>query len=284
MAIVSTPSNALAADARTLNTLKLGAGQDSPAAIKETAKQLESLFMRELIKSMRQANNSMKSGMMDSAGGDLGADLLDQQFSVSMSGMPGGLAQMIERQLSRQTVPAKESTQQLLSFAPTVKNLPAAGSNQANFVQKHNETAKAVERATGLPAGYMIGQAGHETGWGRSEIKNTDGSASFNLFGIKAGPGWTGKVASVTTTEYINGEPKKVVAKFRAYSSYEESFKDYAKLINESPRYAQAKLQTGSAHAYASGLQRAGYATDPQYAAKLSRAINTTLQLQRAQA
>ena len=284
MAIVSTPSNALAADARTLNTLKLGAGQDSPAAIKETAKQLESLFMRELIKSMRQANNSMKSGMMDSAGGDLGADLLDQQFSVSMSGMPGGLAQMIERQLSRQTVPAKESTQQLPSFAPTVKNLPAAGSNQANFVQKHNETAKAVERATGLPAGYMIGQAGHETGWGRSEIKNTDGSASFNLFGIKAGPGWTGKVASVTTTEYINGEPKKVVAKFRAYSSYEESFKDYAKLINESPRYAQAKLQTGSAHAYASGLQRAGYATDPQYAAKLSRAINTTLQLQRAQA
>ena len=284
MAIVSTPSNALAADARTLNTLKLGAGQDSPAAIKETAKQLESLFMRELIKSMRQASSAMKSGMMDSAGGDLGADLLDQQFSVSMSGMPGGLAQMIERQLTRQTVPAKDSSQKLPSFEPTVKNLPAAGSNQANFVQKHNQAAKAVEKATGLPAGYMIGQAGHETGWGRSEIKNADGSTSFNLFGIKAGPGWTGKTANVTTTEYINGEPKKVVAKFRAYGSYEESFKDYAKLINESPRYAQAKTQTGSAYAYASGLQQAGYATDPQYAAKLSRAINTTLHLQRAQA
>ena len=71
------------------------------------------------------------------------------------------------------------------------------------------------------------------------------------------------------------------MAKFRAYGSYEESFKDYARLINESPRYAQAKTQTGSAYAYASGLQRAGYATDPQYAAKLSRAINTTLHLQR---
>ena len=284
MAIVNSPSNALAADARSLNTLKLGAGQDSPAAIKETAKQLESLFMRELIKSMRQANNAMKSGMMDSAGGDLGADLLDQQFSVSMSGLPGGLAQMIERQLTRQTVSAKESPQQMPAFEPTVKNLPAAGSNQATFVQKHSEAAKAVEKATGLPAGYMIGQAGHETGWGRSEIKNADGSKSFNLFGIKAGPGWNGKVANVTTTEYINGEPKKVVAQFRAYGSYEESFKDYAKLINESPRYAQAKTQTGSAYAYASGLQRAGYATDPQYAAKLSRAINTTLHLQRAQA
>jgi flagellar protein FlgJ len=288
MSIVNSPSNALAADARSLNALKLGAGQDSPAAIKETAKQLESLFMRELIKSMRQANNSMKSGMMDSAGGDLGADLLDQQFSVSMSGMPGGLAQMIERQLTRQTtpaaMPAKDSTLQLPSFEPTVKNLPAKGSNQANFVQKHNEAAKAVEKATGLPAGYMIGQAGHETGWGRSEIKNADGSQSFNLFGIKAGAGWTGKTANVTTTEYINGEPRKVVAKFRAYGSYEESFKDYAKLINDSPRYAQAKTQTGSAYAYASGLQKAGYATDPQYAAKLSRAINTTLHLQRAQA
>jgi flagellar protein FlgJ len=230
----------------------------------------------------------MKSGMMDSAGGDLGADLLDQQFSVSMSGMPGGLAQMIERQLTRQTtpaaMPAKDSTLQLPSFEPTVKNLPAKGSNQANFVQKHNEAAKAVEKATGLPAGYMIGQAGHETGWGRSEIKNADGSQSFNLFGIKAGAGWTGKTANVTTTEYINGEPRKVVAKFRAYGSYEESFKDYAKLINDSPRYAQAKTQTGSAYAYASGLQKAGYATDPQYAAKLSRAINTTLHLQRAQA
>ena len=181
MAIVSSTGNALAADARTLNTLKLSAGQDSPAAIKETAKQLESLFMRELIKSMRQANNSMKSGMMDSAGGDLGADLLDQQFAVSMSGMPGGLAEMIEKQLSRQTVPAKESVAQLPAFVPTVKNLPAAGSNQANFVQKHNEAAKAIEKATGLPAGYMIGQAGHETGWGRSEIKNADGSKSFNL-------------------------------------------------------------------------------------------------------
>ena len=76
---------------------------------------------------------------------------------------------------------------------------------------------------------------------------------------------------------------EKKVAKFRAYSSYEESFRDYAKLINDSPRYAKAKLQTGNAQAYASGLQKAGYATDPEYAAKLSRAINTTLQLRRVQ-
>ncbi len=55
------------------------------------------------------------------------------------------------------------------------------------------------------------------------------------------------------------------------------------KLARNSPRYAQARQQTGSVQGWATGLQEAGYATDPDYAAKLSRAINTTLQLQRAQ-
>ena len=128
------------------------------------------------------------------------------------------------------------------------------------------------------------GQAGHETGWGKHEIKSKDGTPSFNLFGIKAGSSWTGKVAEVTTTEYVNGVAKKSVAKFRAYDSYEDSFRDYARLITKTPRYAQASTQTGSVQAFASSLQKAGYATDPDYAAKLSRAINTTQRLQRAQA
>ena len=283
-------TNALAADGRSLNTLKLQAGQNTPASIKEAAKQFESLFMRELIKSMREA--TMKSGMLESAGGDLGADLLDQQLSVHMSGMPGGLSEMIARQLSQQTAPAasgaaapetpaRESAKPL-SLAPTgpVKT----SSSQAEFVQRHSAAAARVEKDSGLPSGFMLGQAGHETGWGRSEIRMKGGAPSHNLFGIKAGPGWTGKVAEVTTTEYINGTPRKVVAKFRAYDSYEASFRDYARLITESPRYAQASQQTASVQAYADGLQRAGYATDPAYAAKLSRAINMTLQLQRAQA
>jgi flagellar protein FlgJ len=152
---------------------------------------------------------------------------------------------------------------------------------QSGFVSQHSEAAARVAQDTGIPAAFMIGQAGHETGWGRSEIRQADGSNAFNLFGIKAGPGWTGKTADITTTEYVDGEPRKVTAKFRAYGSYEESFRDYARLISESPRYAQARAQTGSATAYATELQRAGYATDPSYAAKLSRAINTSLQLQR---
>lgn len=287
----SVSSNALAADARSLNALKLDAGNSSPAAVKEAAKQFESLFMRELIKSMREA--TMKSGMLDSAGGDLGTDLLDQQMAVSMSGLPGGLSELIAKQLSKQNsggdglptlanpTEKTSATGATPNYTPTVTGNIA--SRQANFVQRHTAAAHEVEKTSGLPAGFMIGQAGHETGWGRQEIKNADGSTSFNLFGIKAGAGWTGKVAQVTTTEYVNGEAKKTLAKFRAYGSYEESFRDYARLINESPRYAKARQQTGSVQAYATGLQRAGYATDPQYAAKLSRAINTSLNLQRVQ-
>ena len=288
--LASTSSNALAADGRSLSALKLSAGQDSPAAIKEAAKQFESLFMRELIKSMREA--TMKSGMMDNAGSDLGTDLLDQQLAVSMSGRPGGLSELISKQLSKQITSADPASlgrasgagTPVSSFVPTVKSGGESTVSQSEFVQRHSDTAKKVEQATGLPASFMIGQAGHETGWGRKEIKNADGSSSFNLFGIKAGAGWNGKVAEVTTTEYVDGKAQKTVAKFRAYSSYEESFKDYAKLINNSPRYAQARQQTGSVQAYAGGLQRAGYATDPDYATKLTRAINTTLRLQRAQA
>ena len=92
-------SSALAVDARSLNNLKYQAGQNNPEATKEAAKQFESLFMREMIKSMREA--TMKSGLLDSAQGDLGADLLDQQLSVQMSGRPGGLSDAIARQLAQ---------------------------------------------------------------------------------------------------------------------------------------------------------------------------------------
>jgi flagellar protein FlgJ len=72
-----------------------------------------------------------------------------------------------------------------------------------------------------------------------------------------------------------------VVAKFRAYDSYEASFERLCAPDHQNPRYAKARQQTGSAVAFADGLQKAGYATDPQYASKLSRAINSTLRVQR---
>ncbi|MFN3439147.1 MAG: flagellar assembly peptidoglycan hydrolase FlgJ [Acidovorax sp.] len=295
----SSTSNALAVDIRSLNALKYEAGTASSAQVtREAAKQFESLFMRELIKSMREA--TMKSGLMDSGQADLGQDLLDQQLSVSMSGMQGGLSEAIARQLSRQMGGAQDaefavpSTLSLQKFAPRTAapdtTLPDTTApvpkGRDSFVQHLSGTAERVSKESGIPANFMLGQAGHETGWGKSEIRNKDGSTSYNLFGIKATKGWTGKVAEITTTEYINGKAQKVTAKFRAYDSYEDSFRDYARLIKESPRYEKAEsvAQSGSAMAYASALQKAGYATDPEYAKKLSGAINSVLRTQRAQA
>ena len=304
----STAQQALAIDARSLNALKARAGTDSPAAAREAAKQFESLFMREMIKSMREA--TMKSGLLDGASGNLATDMLDQQLSVQMAGQPGGLSEAIQRQLARQmgaaggegeddgadvqlSVPSTLS----LDLSPLRRNSvaptrPAATSTAAApqgldaFVQHHSASAQQVARESGIPAAFMLGQAGHETGWGRGEIRHKDGSPAYNLFGIKAGKGWTGKVAEITTTEYINGKAQKVTAKFRAYDSYEDSFRDYARLIKESPRNEKAEsvAQSGSAMAYASALQKAGYATDPEYARKLSGAINSVLRAQRAQA
>jgi flagellar protein FlgJ len=272
----------LAADPTALNALRYGSGKgNDKAALKEAAKQFESLFMRELIKSMREA--TQKSGLMDGEGSDLGTDLLDQQFAVQLSGLPGGLSEAIERQLARQMKGTEAASPLPEAGEASTVGRVSAGPRQAGFVDQHGAAAAEVARESGIPASFMIGQAGHETGWGRSEIRHADGSPAFNLFGIKATGNWKGKVAEITTTEYIDGEPRKVTAKFRAYDSYADSFRDYAQLISQSPRYGQVMEQLGSVQGFASGLQKAGYATDPQYAAKLSRAINTTLNLQRAQ-
>lgn len=288
----------LSADPSSLNALKYQAGKaggDGKAALKQAAKEFEALFMREIIKSMREA--TMKSGMLDGEGTDLGSDLLDQQYAMQLTGLPGGLSEAIERQLSQQITGNPSSSgnerstvQTFKSGAVNAQSVDAAstvsrasgGSRQAGFVNQHSQAANAVARESGIPASFMIGQAGHETGWGKSEIRHADGSPSFNLFGIKATGGWKGDVAEITTTEYSNGQPRKIVAKFRAYDSYEEAFRDYARLIGNSPRYDKVMDNLDSVQGFATGLQKAGYATDPQYAAKLSRAINTTLSLQQS--
>jgi peptidoglycan hydrolase FlgJ len=292
MAIAPNTAGSIAADTRSIDALKFAAGRDPKAAIKETAKQFEALFMQQLMKSMREA--TMSSGMLDNEGSKLGTELLDTQFATKMTGMPGGLADAIARQLERQMgIPASTPA---APAAPAATAAPAAAggtpdakattmklsSAQSMFVAGHTASAKAAEAASGIPAAFMVAQAAHESGWGRREIRNADGTSAHNLFGIKAGAGWNGPVAEVTTTEYVAGQAHKVTAKFRAYGSYAESFQDYAKMMKTSPRYAEVVANASTAQGFAQGLQKAGYATDPAYAEKLTRVINTTLRMQRA--
>jgi peptidoglycan hydrolase FlgJ len=310
-------ATAMSSDTQALRGLRGIAARDPKAAIKEAAKQFESLFMNELMKSMRKATQS--SGLMDNAGTQMGTDMLDDQFALKMSGQPGGLGSVIERQLQRQMGCALENKSGVKALtvqpASAASSGPAASmtvkERQLDFVQRNTASARAAEAQTGIPASFMVAQAAHESGWGKRDIRNADGSSSNNLFGIKAGANWTGPVAEVTTTEYVGGKAHKVTAKFRSYESADASFRDYAKLMKDSPRYAGvvagvvgtqppkvsegiqlvaykpavalsgADTSAANASKFARGLQRAGYATDPAYADKLTRVINTTLRLQR---
>jgi flagellar protein FlgJ len=277
-------------DVRALANLRNTASTDPKAAVREAAKQFEGIFMQQLMKSMRDA--SMSSGMLDNAGTKMGTEMLDQQFATQMTGLRGGLSDVIAKQLERQLgeplaniaadAAAAAATQPAAkqAAAPLSSNLQGK-ERQLGFLKLHDNAAKAAEAATGIPANFMVAQAAHESGWGRHEIKNTDGSTSFNVFGIKAGSSWKGATTEVTTTEVINGQARKVKAKFRAYSSYEEAFTDYARMMKNNPRYAKVVESGASAQGFALGLQKAGYATDPAYADKLTRMINTTLRLQR---
>ena len=84
------------------DALRTRAAADPRAAIKEAAKQFEALFMQEVMKSMRQA--TLASGLLDNAGSQMGTEMLDTQFAQQLSGLPGGLADLIARQLERQVV------------------------------------------------------------------------------------------------------------------------------------------------------------------------------------
>ena len=307
---MSNGNASLTMDLRSLDSLRASAakGGKDQAGLKEAAKQLESLFMAELLKSMRAT--TMSTGMLDNQATEMGNNMLDTQLSGKMSGLPGGLGDMILKQLERQVGKVASGDK---AADGTGLNLPSgrlggltgaidtsgirstartAGANTGiddrklspseRFVRKHAEAAEAAEKATGIPSEHILGQAALESGWGRKEPKMADGTSSHNLFGIKATASWTGKVAEVTTTEYIGGVARKVTAKFRAYDSYEDSFKDHARLLSQSPRYAQTVAQADTAKGFAQGLQKAGYATDPAYADKLTKVINTTLRLQRS--
>jgi flagellar protein FlgJ len=119
----------------------------------------------------------------------------------------------------------------------------------------------------------MLGQAALESGWGKRELKGADGTPSNNLFGIKATGNWSGKVVEAVTTEYVNGIKQKRIEKFRAYDSYADSFKDFANLMRNNTRYENVMANLDNVQGYAKAMQKAGYATDPNYAEKLTSVI-----------
>ena len=283
-----------------LAKLKTEARNNSPDAIKEVAKQFESIFLNMVLKSMRQAK--LSDGILDSDQSEFYRDMYDQQLAVHLSGEPGiGLADLIAKQLSpKQDEPQEKlgvedylnrsvatatgfrSTKPDHSPAPDIKSAVAELkeknvqpiTSQEQFIKQLLPYAEQAAADLGVDAKVLLSQAALETGWGKSVIKHSDGSSSFNLFNIKANKSWQGKKARQTTLEFDNGIGRKEMAAFRAYSSYQDSFNDYVHFIKTNPRYGNAIKMAGKPEQYMQELQKAGYATDPNYAAKVMRIFN----------
>jgi len=149
---------------------------------------------------------------------------------------------------------------------------PLDCSSPTAFVQSIWPHAQKVAAELGVPAKALVAQAALETGWGR-RLVGREGATSHNLFGIKAGSKWAGERMSSATHEFVNGVRRNERADFRAYASAGESFADYARLLGNS-RYAGARGAGDDTHRFASALQKAGYATDPSYAAKITAIAN----------
>ncbi|MEO7494026.1 MAG: flagellar assembly peptidoglycan hydrolase FlgJ [Massilia sp.] len=307
----------LAFDAKGLGELKQSAKAGSPEALKTASTQFEAMFINMMMKSMRDATpqdgmldnqqTKMFTSMLDQqmsqnlAKRGVGlADVLVRQLSsqnagaqalalgADATGGAGGAAGAtspfesetmfkVQASAARAAAKAGAGVEDTAAIEPGGVRAKSQSPHVRAFQEKLGAHADEAAQATGIPAKFILGQAALESGWGKREIKNADGSASHNLFGIKAGPGWKGKVATAITTEYVNGKPQTRVEKFRAYDSYAEGFKDYANLIAANPRYQNVMASAGDASKFAHGLQKAGYATDPLYGAKLSHIIKHSL-------
>lgn len=266
-----------ALDTQSLDQLRAQAKHAPDQALKAAAQQFEAVFLNMMLKSMREA--TPQDGIFDSDQTRMFTGMLDQQLAQSMASRGVGLADIMVRQLSRNLGVQDDGAGQIPP-SPILEPKPLAGlpsaynvTTQQDFVSRMQPHAMQVSRETGVPPQLMLGQAALESGWGKREIRMADGSNSHNLFGIKAGGNWNGRVAEVMTTEYRDGVAYKQVEKFRAYPSYVEAFRDYAGLIGQNPRYAAVLQQGNDPVGMAHAVQRAGYATDPDYASKLVRVM-----------
>lgn len=136
---------------------------------------------------------------------------------------------------------------------------------QNNFWEQMWPLAQQAGASTGISPELIFAQSALETGWGVHAPNN-------NYFGIK-GPG-----SSQSTREFVNGQWVTTNAGFRGYSSMADSVKGWVDFITGNPRYAGV-AGAGDATAQAHALQRAGYATDPNYAQKIGGILNNLPQL-----
>lgn len=298
-----------ALDPQAMTRLRADLKSPTPETAREVARQFESLFVAQMLKSMRAATPG--DALLGGAGESQYRQLMDTQLAQEVSRGRGlGLAPIIERQLlagmglsepevqapdgpleSDAPVPDAQGAavtgdrgqgpllQEAASLAaPTVEvgDKGEAFASPREFVRSVWKAAQSAAETLGVPVKALVAQAALETGWGRHVIRDGEGRSSFNFFGIKSHRDWRGDSVKVPTLEYRDGVAAKELASFRAYDSLEQSFRDYADFLRSNPRYEKA-LRAGDADEFVQGLQEAGYATDPAYAEKIRKIMDSPL-------
>ena len=273
--------------------LRAQARSDDPAALRETAKQFEALLMQQMLKSMRAA--SLGDDVLGGEQTQFYQEMFDQQIAQHLAAGRGlGVADLMIRQMQGGVV-ATQTGASAVAPLPTRGPVPLAAQAGAgpepaidavrasrvqdasherspeDFVRSILPHAEKAAARIGVPARVLVAQAALETGWGRHAMQRDDGSPAFNFFGIKADTRWQGEKVQTMTSEFENGTMQRQSAEFRAYASPAAAFDDYVRFLQSNPRYAEALRHGGDAERFTSGLQKAGYATDPAYAQKIHR-------------
>ncbi len=285
-------------DIKGLDELRRAAQSGDSKALDEAAKQFEAIFVQMMLKSMRKAQDVMadKDSPFNSEQVKFYRDMHDTQIASDLASNGSiGLADIIVRQLgktgdgympagalrndgnlssiNRNSISSTHQTQNEMLGKQSIKTFQsfktAAFENAQSFIEQLYPAAQQAAQKLGIDPKALLAQAAIETGWGQHMIHNTSGQNSHNLFGIKADRRWQGDRAMVDTIEFEQGVAATKKAPFRVYDSFADSMQDYVGFVKQNPRYQEAVNQSQSPLNYFSELQKAGYATDPEYANKV---------------
>ena len=274
----------------------------STNSLGNAVQRFEAYFIQTMLKSMRNA--SLAKGLFESDKVNFYRDWHDQRLADDLSSKENfAIAKLLRQQFGGETVKPTPSTS--ITSSLTFRRSPYANigksssgnktnikqsiineikkptakpdfehlSSPEKFIHKVFPFAQSAAKKLNTSADVVIAIAALETGWGTRTPRNNENTNSNNYFGIKA-TNWDGPSIASNTTEFDGKKMIEIKDSFRAYSTVEESFEDFAEFLLSSPRYRSAVVAGRNSEAFAYELQKAGYATDPKYAEKIISILN----------